>query len=226
MPRRQSDTLVHALCTYFVTPCAQVQMDLWIEVIPRSHHTCNHCIALIALLASSKLSRGALLHHTGNKSTQRMKRIACNTDALLLHHARCDEWTRQSIATSPTRCPGDDVPQGEQHRRHLALHLALVASYVAVLLLVNVCTTTAVAIGMIYARRGQGLSHYYLGEGLLAILRCCLGTIEAASGLFRSVSLSLRTACNAVAGHVLLAVLIDMTLATCCTGSTTYRVHL
>lgn len=102
----------------------------------------------------------------------------------------------------------------------------LVASYVAVLLLVNVCTTTAVAIGMIYARRGQGLSHYYLGEGLLAILRCCLGTIEAASGLFRSVSLSLRTACNAVAGHVLLAVLIDMTLATCCTGSTTYRVHL
>ena len=67
---------------------------------------------------------------------------------------------------------------------------------------------------MVYARRGQGLSHYYLGEGLLAVLRCCLGTIEAASGLFRSVSLSLRTACNAVAGHVLLAVLIDMTLAT------------
>ena len=55
--------------------------------------------------------------------------------------------------------------------------------------------------------------HLYLGTGLHAALRIALSLIEMVSSSFRCASLTLRTVCNAVAGHVLLAVLMEMTLS-------------
>ncbi len=66
----------------------------------------------------------------------------------------------------------------------------------------------------------QPAGHLYLGSGLHPALRTALGIIETVSSSFRCASLTLRTVCNAVAGHVLLAVLTDMTVTastlTCC----------
>ena len=58
------------------------------------------------------------------------------------------------------------------------------------------------------------IGHVYIGTGQHPLLRLSLGIIEVASTLFRGVSLSLRVVCNATAGHVLLAVLVDMTTST------------
>ena len=57
------------------------------------------------------------------------------------------------------------------------------------------------------------MGHVYIGEGQHAVLRGLLGCIETLSLTFRAVSLSLRVVCNATAGHVLLAVLVEMTVA-------------
>ena len=57
------------------------------------------------------------------------------------------------------------------------------------------------------------LGHVYIGQGQHPGLRIALGVIETLSGGFRAMSLSLRIVCNATAGHVLLAVLVEMTLA-------------
>jgi F0F1-type ATP synthase membrane subunit a len=89
----------------------------------------------------------------------------------------------------------------------------LIASYLVVLLLLNHCTSTVVLMSMVVLRYAGPVGHLYLGTGMLPALRVALGCIEGLSSAFRSVSLSLRTSCNAIAGHVLLAVLVDMTLA-------------
>ena len=57
------------------------------------------------------------------------------------------------------------------------------------------------------------LGHVYIGSGQHVVLRSLLGCIETSSLSFRAVSLSLRVVCNATAGHVLLAVLVEMTVA-------------
>ena len=57
------------------------------------------------------------------------------------------------------------------------------------------------------------VGHVYIGQGQHVVLRGLLGCIETLSLSFRSVSLSLRVVCNATAGHVLLAVLVEMTVA-------------
>ena len=64
-----------------------------------------------------------------------------------------------------------------------------------------------------YTRALYTLGHVYIGAGQHAVLRIALGLIETMSMSFRAVSLSLRIVCNATAGHVLLAVLIEMTVA-------------
>ena len=63
-----------------------------------------------------------------------------------------------------------------------------------------------------YNRALHGIGHMYIGLGQHAALRVVLGAIELLSNSFRAVSLSLRLVCNAVAGHVLLAVLVEMSL--------------
>nr|APQ44780.1 ATP synthase F0 subunit a [Diplonema papillatum] len=92
----------------------------------------------------------------------------------------------------------------------------LVACYLVVLLLTNHSTSSCVLLWMVHLRCVGPLGHLYLGLGMHSGLRTALGAIEALSCTFRSVSLGLRTACNAIAGHVLLAVLVDMT---CCAGA-------
>ena len=54
------------------------------------------------------------------------------------------------------------------------------------------------------------MDHLFLGEGLHTALRILLALIESVSILFRAVSLSLRVVCNSIAGHLLLAVLLEM----------------
>ena len=65
------------------------------------------------------------------------------------------------------------------------------------------------------------IDHLFLGEGLHSALRVLLALIESVSILFRAVSLSLRVVCNSIAGHLLLAVLLEMTTSStaCCTAS-------
>ena len=92
----------------------------------------------------------------------------------------------------------------------------LVACYLVVLLLVNHSTSSCVLAWMIQQRSAYPLGHLYLGLGMHSALRTALGCIEAMSCAFRSMSLGLRTACNAIAGHVLLAVLVDMTCSATC----------
>ena len=101
-------------------------------------------------------------------------------------------------------------PAGSPAHRALAPLLACYAGAVLganiALVLVPVCTC-------MYTRALYGMGHLLIGEGQHPILRLSLGSIETLSGAFRSVSLSLRIVCNAVAGHVLLAVLLEMTCA-------------
>jgi F0F1-type ATP synthase membrane subunit a len=66
------------------------------------------------------------------------------------------------------------------------------------------------ALACLYTRSLYGVAHVYIGYGQHVLLRIALGVIETLSGCFRSVSLSLRVVCNAAAGHVLLAVLVEM----------------
>ena len=87
----------------------------------------------------------------------------------------------------------------------------LVACYLVVLLMTNHSTSSCVLAWMVHLRCAAPLGHLYLGLGMHSALRTALGCIEAMSCAFRSMSLGLRTACNAIAGHVLLAVLVDMT---------------
>ena len=61
-----------------------------------------------------------------------------------------------------------------------------------------------------YHRGLYCIGHMYIGAGQHVVLRIALGCIETASSMFRAMSLSLRVVCNATAGHVLLAVLIEM----------------
>ena len=65
---------------------------------------------------------------------------------------------------------------------------------------------------LLLIRRGVLLDHMYLGEGLPHMLRTMLSLLEVLSWSFRWASLSLRIACNSIAGHVLLSVLLDMLL--------------
>ena len=87
------------------------------------------------------------------------------------------------------------------------------ACYAIVVLGMNVALVMSVVLVTTYARGLYGIGHLLIGEGQHAMLRVALGTIETLSGSFRSVSLSLRIVCNSVAGHVLLAVLVEMTHA-------------
>jgi F0F1-type ATP synthase membrane subunit a len=88
----------------------------------------------------------------------------------------------------------------------------LVVSYLLVILLVNAAHAFVALCMASYTRSASALAHMYLGYGLPAILRIVLGCIEMASTSFRSVSLTLRAACNAIAGHVLVGVLLEMTI--------------
>ena len=63
-----------------------------------------------------------------------------------------------------------------------------------------------------YHRCVHTLGHVFIGQGQPSGLRILLGCIETMSTSFRAVSLSLRVVCNATAGHVLLAVLVEMTV--------------
>nr|QHQ98653.1 ATP synthase F0 subunit a [Diplonema japonicum] len=88
----------------------------------------------------------------------------------------------------------------------------LVVSYLLVILLINAAHAFVALCMASYTRSASALAHMYLGYGLPAILRIVLGCIEMASTSFRSVSLTLRAACNAIAGHVLVGVLLEMTI--------------
>ena len=90
----------------------------------------------------------------------------------------------------------------------------LVVCYTVAVLCANLGLVLLHAVAHQYTRSLYGLGHVYIGQGQHAGLRISLGGIETLSGLFRAVSLSLRVVCNATAGHVLLAVLVEMTLAT------------
>lgn len=90
----------------------------------------------------------------------------------------------------------------------------LLICYAVVLLMVNAAHALVVHAVYCYTRSMHTLGHMYLGKGQPSALRLALGCIEVASASFRCVSLTLRTVCNAVAGHVLLSVLVDMVLAT------------
>ena len=72
-------------------------------------------------------------------------------------------------------------------------------------------------VGHLYTRTMHGVGHLLIGMGQPVLLRLCLGCVEVLSTLFRSVSLSLRVVCNATAGHVLLAVLLEMVSTMICT---------
>ncbi len=105
---------------------------------------------------------------------------------------------------------------------------ALLVCYAVPVVLANTLHALAVQWSALYDRCLQPAGHLYLGRGLHPALRMALGIIETASSSFRCVSLTLRTVCNAVAGHVLLAVLIDMTIvsaAPAAVRSTTVRHH-
>ena len=77
----------------------------------------------------------------------------------------------------------------------------------ATLLLANTGTVSCLALATAGTRSGYLLSHLYIGAGLTTPLRLVLAMIETLSTAFRTVSLSLRVLCNAVAGHTLLLVL-------------------
>ena len=102
----------------------------------------------------------------------------------------------------------------------LYAYRGLVVCYALPVLCTNLGVVLAHCISAQYGRSLHGIGHVYIGAGQHTILRIILGIIETASTLFRSVSLALRTVCNATAGHVLLAVLLEMTLSryTCCLG--------
>jgi len=87
----------------------------------------------------------------------------------------------------------------------------LVVCYTTAVLGMNASLVLWLALGSMYTRSLYGLGHVYIGHGQPVVLRVALGAIETLSGCFRSVSLSLRVVCNATAGHVLLAVLVEMT---------------
>ena len=101
----------------------------------------------------------------------------------------------------------------------------LVVAVACCLLTTNLSTATTLVLAMAWSRGGYAVGHLYLGMGLPSVLRVSLGMIETVSTLFRACSLSLRTLCNTVAGHVLLAVLAEMLLglwarvAVCCPSS-------
>ena len=85
--------------------------------------------------------------------------------------------------------------------------------YTSTVLCVNVALVLLHSVAIQYDRSSYTVGHVYIGYGQHVVLRMCLGVIETLSTLFRSVSLSLRLVCNATAGHVLLAVLTEMTLS-------------
>ena len=88
---------------------------------------------------------------------------------------------------------------------------SLVVCYTAAVLGVNAGVVLLSTCVCMWSRSGYGVAHMYIGQGQHVLLRISLGLIETLSGSFRAVSLSLRIVCNATAGHVLLAVLIEMT---------------
>ena len=90
----------------------------------------------------------------------------------------------------------------------------LVVCYTLVVLGINGAVVLLHVLVHMYARSMHTLGHVYIGAGQHPLLRVSLGVIETLSVSFRSVSLSLRIVCNATAGHVLLAVLVEMTVAT------------
>ena len=91
----------------------------------------------------------------------------------------------------------------------------LLVCYSAVVLCTSMAVVLLHVVGHHWTRSMYVAGHVYIGQGQHALLRLVLGLIETLSGSFRSVSLSLRIVCNATAGHVLLAVLVEMTLASC-----------
>jgi F0F1-type ATP synthase membrane subunit a len=101
----------------------------------------------------------------------------------------------------------------------------LMVCYALPVLGTNVGMVLAHGIAHQYTRYLYGVGHVYIGEGQHTMLRSILGSIETTSTLFRSVSLALRTVCNATAGHVLLAVLLEMTTSRYCVGDATLRMH-
>ena len=90
----------------------------------------------------------------------------------------------------------------------------LVITYLTVVLATNIGIVLLHVVVSTYHRSMYSIGHVYIGTGQHPLLRLALGIIEVASTLFRAVSLSLRVVCNATAGHVLLAVLVDMTTST------------
>merc|ERR1711976_536840 len=89
----------------------------------------------------------------------------------------------------------------------------LVLCYTLSVLATNVGAVLLHSVLHQYHRSLYCIGHMYIGAGQHVVLRISLGCIEIASSMFRAVSLSLRVVCNATAGHVLLAVLIEMTVS-------------
>ena len=100
----------------------------------------------------------------------------------------------------------------------------LMACYSVAVLCISTAMVLMFTLMNIHTRSWYGLGHVYIGHGQHSVLRILLGIIEIMSGSFRSVSLSLRIVCNAVAGHVLLAVLVDMTTSAVSAHNTTTEV--
>ena len=88
----------------------------------------------------------------------------------------------------------------------------LIVCYAIAVLSINAAVVLLNTCASVYTRACYALGHLYIGHGQHSLLRIALGVIETLSGSFRSVSLSLRIVCNAVAGHVLLAVLVEMSV--------------
>ena len=92
-------------------------------------------------------------------------------------------------------------------------YVMMFVGHCCALIAINMAHATCIHLYGCYARCGYPVGHLYLGDGMHGVLRCALGCVETLSSTFRAISLSLRTVCNGVAGHVLLAVLVDMLLS-------------
>ena len=109
-----------------------------------------------------------------------------------------------------SRCHGMGCHSG--WRDTTTVLILLIVCYAIAVLSINAAVVLLNSCASVYTRACYALGHLYIGHGQHSVLRIALGVIETLSGAFRSVSLSLRIVCNAVAGHVLLAVLVEMSV--------------
>ncbi len=114
-------------------------------------------------------------------------------------------------STDPIRGHGCHVPEMVYHLVAALRDTRLIVCYTIAVLGVNAGVVLLGSCICMQTRSMYGVGHVYIGQGQHVLLRIALGLVETLSGSFRAVSLSLRIVCNATAGHVLLAVLVEMT---------------